>query len=112
MGPVGLFAEPGRGPGVTLDHRVARIPVHAQASRAQAPMSVLTTGEPGTPERPLTVDDLGHTPDDGRRYELVDGRLDVSPAPGSIRMRVANRLSTHLNILCGGEVPGCGHGQW
>jgi Uma2 family endonuclease len=28
-----------------------------------------------------TVDDLAHTPDDGLRYELVDGVLLVSPAP-------------------------------
>lgn len=66
-------------------------------------MSVMTTGDAGTPERPLTVDDLEHTPEDGRRYELVDGRLDVSPAPGSLHMRVANRLSAHLNNVCGGE---------
>ncbi|WP_017610731.1 Uma2 family endonuclease [Nocardiopsis xinjiangensis] len=63
----------------------------------------MTTGDAGTPERPLTVGDLEHTPEDGRRYELVDGRLDVSPAPGSLHMRVANRLATHLNIVCGGE---------
>ncbi|MER7012558.1 hypothetical protein ABT324_14160 [Saccharopolyspora sp. NPDC000359] len=30
---------------------------------------------------PMTVDDLERLPDDGYRYELVDGRLDVSPAP-------------------------------
>jgi Uma2 family endonuclease len=30
---------------------------------------------------PLTVADLERTPDDGRRYELVDGVLIVSPAP-------------------------------
>lgn len=66
-------------------------------------MSVMTIGEPGTPERPLTVDDLEHTPEDGRRYELVDGRLDVSPAPKFMHMRVAHRLSTHLDNLCQGR---------
>ena len=30
---------------------------------------------------PMTVADLDRTPDDGRRYELVDGVLVVSPAP-------------------------------
>ena len=66
-------------------------------------MSVMTTRHPEVPERGLTVDDLADTPDDGRRYELVDGRLDVSPAPMSKHFRAANRLSTHLNNLCRGE---------
>jgi hypothetical protein len=34
-----------------------------------------------TASGPLTVLDLERTPDDGRRYELVDGVLIVSPAP-------------------------------
>ncbi len=32
--------------------------------------------------RPFTVTDLEAMPDDGRRYELIDGELLVSPAPG------------------------------
>jgi Uma2 family endonuclease len=32
--------------------------------------------------RPFTVADLGAMPDDGNRYELIDGMLIVSPAPG------------------------------
>ncbi|MGQ0843516.1 MAG: Uma2 family endonuclease [Sporichthyaceae bacterium] len=32
--------------------------------------------------RPFTVDDLETMPDDGRRYELIDGMLLVAPAPG------------------------------
>ncbi len=31
---------------------------------------------------PLTEDDLASMPDDGHRYELVDGTLIVTPAPG------------------------------
>lgn len=31
---------------------------------------------------PLTEDDLATMPDDGHRYELVDGALIVTPAPG------------------------------
>jgi hypothetical protein len=31
---------------------------------------------------PFTVQDLAGMPDDGRRYELIDGELLVSPAPG------------------------------
>jgi Uma2 family endonuclease len=32
--------------------------------------------------RPFTVDDLEAMPDDGHRYELIDGVLIVTPAPG------------------------------
>jgi Uma2 family endonuclease len=46
------------------------------------------------------VDDLEHTPDDGRRYELVDGRLDVSTAPEPLHARVAFRLGNHLSASC------------
>lgn len=34
--------------------------------------------------RPFTVDDLEAMPDDGRRYELIDGMLIVSPAPSLV----------------------------
>jgi hypothetical protein len=40
-----------------------------------------------TASGPLTVADLERTPDDGGRYELVDGVLIVSPAP-AIRHQV------------------------
>ncbi|CAM00785.1 putative restriction endonuclease [Saccharopolyspora erythraea NRRL 2338] len=45
----------------------------------------------------LTVEDLERLPDDGRRYELVDGELDVSPAPVRVHTRIETRLSTHLS---------------
>jgi Uma2 family endonuclease len=44
------------------------------------------------PERPLTWDDLQELPDDGRRFELVDGVLLVSPAPVTVHQRVVTRL--------------------
>lgn len=47
---------------------------------------------------PMTVDDLERLPDDGRRYELVDGRLDVSPAPVSIHSLVEARLCQYLGF--------------
>ncbi|MUL41910.1 Uma2 family endonuclease [Streptomonospora sp. PA3] len=53
-----------------------------------------------TDPRPLTVDDLERMPDDGRRYELVDGRLDVSPSPMPIHARIEHRLSVHLEAQC------------
>jgi Uma2 family endonuclease len=42
-------------------------------------MSVMTSVIPHG--RPFTVDDLEGMPDDGNRYELIDGMLLVSPAP-------------------------------
>ncbi|MEV5538590.1 Uma2 family endonuclease [Saccharopolyspora shandongensis] len=42
---------------------------------------------------PMTVDELERLPDDGRRYELVDGRLDVSPSPARKHSRIENRLA-------------------
>lgn len=43
-------------------------------------MTVMTTLPWG---RELTVDDLDALPDDGHRYELIDGTLIVTPAPRS-----------------------------
>jgi len=42
--------------------------------------------------RPFTVDDLEAMPDDGNRYELIDGMLHVSPAPGTRHQKVVYRL--------------------
>lgn len=47
-------------------------------------------------DRPLTVADLAQLPDDGNRYELVDGRLDVSPRPAPRHLRAQSRLGYHL----------------
>ena len=43
--------------------------------------------------RPFTVDDLEAMPDDGNRYELIDGTLLVSPAPGTRHQTMAYQLS-------------------
>ncbi|WP_107771703.1 Uma2 family endonuclease [Nocardioides sediminis] len=42
--------------------------------------------------RPLTADDLAGVPDDGHRYELVDGTLIVTPAPSTRHQRAVARL--------------------
>jgi Uma2 family endonuclease len=42
--------------------------------------------------RPFTIDDLESMPDDGRRYELLDGTLLVSPAPGWSHQSVVTQL--------------------
>lgn len=46
--------------------------------------------------RPLTADDLTVLPDDGHRYELVDGTLIVTPAPSWRHQRAVVRLLTTL----------------
>jgi Uma2 family endonuclease len=43
-------------------------------------------------DRPLTHHDLDDTPDDGNRYELIDGTLYVSPFPTSAHQHVITRL--------------------
>jgi Uma2 family endonuclease len=48
--------------------------------------------------RALTYDDLQTMPDDGHRYELVDGVLVVSPSPRTVHQRAVTRL---LVVLVG-----------
>ncbi len=50
--------------------------------------------------RPFTVDDLEAMPDDGNRYELIDGTLVVSPAPGRRHQRVMFKLAIVLEENC------------
>jgi Uma2 family endonuclease len=49
---------------------------------------------------PFTEDDLADTPDDGRRYELVDGVLVVSPAPNLGHQRCVTQLVMLLGQAC------------
>jgi len=44
----------------------------------------------------LDYHDLAHTPDDNRRYELLDGALFVSPSPRPLHQRVSKRLQRQL----------------
>lgn len=60
-------------------------------------MAIMSIGDARSRERPLTVEDLAGIADDERyRYELVDGRLEVSPSPTGIHERVQHRLEVHL----------------
>ena len=64
-------------------------------------MSVMTASRTDWPDdRPLTVADLDLLPDDGRKYELDDGVLVVSPAPALIHQYVLQRLSAVLGTAC------------
>jgi Uma2 family endonuclease len=48
------------------------------------------------PAERYTVRDLAGLPDDGKRYELLDGELIVSPAPGTRHNLVVTRLFVQL----------------
>jgi Uma2 family endonuclease len=49
---------------------------------------------------PFTVADLDRTPDDGRRYDLLDGAIVVSPRPAIAHQRVGFRLAYVLEAAC------------
>ena len=53
---------------------------------------------------PFTVHDLEGMPDDGRRYELIDGELLVGPAPGLRHQTVGLRLYRLLDDACPDEL--------
>ncbi len=61
-------------------------------------MTVVTT--PGDVAHPFTVSDLEEMPDDGRRYELIDGELLVSPAPGWAHQEATLTLGLLLRQAC------------
>jgi Uma2 family endonuclease len=48
----------------------------------------------------FTIEDLDRMPDDGHRYELLDGSLIVSPAPGLAHQCVAVMLTYILESAC------------
>lgn len=54
--------------------------------------------------RPYTVDDLDAMPDDGRRRELIDGMLFVTPAPGWSHQEMGLALYRRLHLLCPPEL--------
>ncbi len=45
----------------------------------------------------LTYDDYCLLPDDGKRYEIIDGELFVTPSPRRSHQKVVTRLSRYLD---------------
>jgi Uma2 family endonuclease len=54
-----------------------------------------------------TVDDLERFPDDGNRYELLDGVLLVTPQAAAVHQVVANRIQVELSVFL--QKPGLAH---
>ena len=52
------------------------------------------------PPRPWTRADLARLPDDGNRYEVLDGALLVTPQASFAHQRVAFRLAVALEAYC------------
>jgi Uma2 family endonuclease len=63
-----------------------------------------TTQPVGLPPRPLTVADLEGIPDDGHRYELIDGVLIVTPTPRLLHQRAGFRLARLLDDVAPRDV--------
>lgn len=63
-------------------------------------MTTTAIEPPANPSLPFTVRDLEGMPNDGRRYELVDGTLVVSPAPGRLHQKLGLNLYGVLNVAC------------
>ena len=50
-------------------------------------------------DRIWTVDDLDELPDDGNRYEIIDGELFVTPAPAWPHQRAAGFSTSSSSII-------------
>ena len=60
-------------------------------------------------KKPVTIDDMYHMPEDGQKYELVDGEVVVSPASylhGEITFKIARIIATFLDDHPIGKVYG------
>jgi Uma2 family endonuclease len=54
-----------------------------------------------------TVEDLENFPEDGNRYELLDGVLLVTPAPAATHQLIASRIQFELTLAL--QKPGLAH---
>jgi len=66
------------------------------ASSETLPMVVPADHQPGPRPGCWTYDGYAALPDDGRRYEIIDGVLYLMPAPGSAHQGSNIRFSSYL----------------
>lgn len=87
--------------------------VMATAERAAAPLGKRRTAtvspaapvpgrwpKPGSIRERWTVADLQSLPEDGLRYEIIDGLLLVSPSPAPLHQRMVLRVARLLEDVC------------
>ena len=86
-------------------------PIFQHASLLTQPSLVIAMAMPAL-EKIWTADDLQQMPDDGRRYEIIDGGLFVSPSPSwrhqKAVLRLAIRPTSYLDqhrVACVGHAP-------
>ncbi len=103
-----------------LPNRRARFPSARKADvarlRGEAGSGIVDRKEMGvmgmesrqqtTQQGPFTYEDLLLTPEDGRRYEVLEGELVVSPAPTWRHQRIAQKLN---RLLLDAEAAGYGY---
>ena len=71
------------------------------------PMVVRADWVPGPPQGCWTYDDYAAIPDDGKRYEVIDGVLYLMPGPTTPHQASSMRFSIHLGMHV--EMGGLGH---
>lgn len=77
----------------------------AAAERPRPPLAVAELVLRGRPPGPFTQADLDALPEkDGYRYELLDGMLIVSPAPGVTHQRMVRDIFRQLDAACPPEL--------
>jgi len=61
-------------------------------------MAVMLAFQPSIPEGRirLSLEEYLELPNDGKRYQILDGELDVTPAPNVRHQRVSRKLEWHL----------------
>ncbi|MBL0938038.1 MAG: Uma2 family endonuclease [Gemmatimonadaceae bacterium] len=81
---------------------------HVTAELRKTPSAEQNMGMPIGQERRWSVEDVWALPDDGNRYETVDGELLVTPAPRYIHQQVIGAI--HHELLTWLRGPGKGIG--
>jgi len=49
-----------------------------------------------TQNKLVTYDDYQNLPDDGKRYEIIGGKLYIAPSPNTLHQRISRKLEYEL----------------